>query len=211
MEDCSRNRGEGVTVGQDGGAQRNLECYLTFDKKKSRRCFVTKSNSPQLVSEQGRLPTPQSWDQGQRELPSIRPSLSPLRSHGSGHPGTWRGNCWFTLYTVAETLLNFTKRLCAFCFSFLQNLNRRPERRRFETLSMPSSEIGSGAPQSFSKTVSIPKSKVSWKLSTRKKPGGLKKLEEFSFHNVSFPWHCYKLESLLGGKHYDGVTDCVKF
>ena len=35
MEDCSRNRGEGVTVGQDGGAHRNLECYLTFDKKKS--------------------------------------------------------------------------------------------------------------------------------------------------------------------------------
>ena len=31
-------------------------------------------------------------------------------------------------------------------------LNRRPERSRFETLAIPSSEIGSGAPQSFSQT-----------------------------------------------------------
>ena len=31
-------------------------------------------------------------------------------------------------------------------------LNRRPERSRFETLTIPSSEIGSGAPQSFSQT-----------------------------------------------------------
>ena len=33
-------------------------------------------------------------------------------------------------------------------------LNRRPERSRFEALAIPSSEIGSGAPQSFSQTVS---------------------------------------------------------